>query len=83
METNESLNTEEIKEAAVEAKQPRYRSWALWVSVLGLLGMILEMTGVFGKLGLDSEGWDMIITSLGAVLTAFGIVNNPTCKDSF
>lgn len=60
--------------------QPRYKSWALWVSVLGLLGLILEMTGVFAKIGLDSAEWDVIITSVGAILTAFGIVNNPTSQ---
>ncbi len=61
--------------------QPRYKSWALWVSVLGLLGLILELTGVFEKIGLDSNEWDTVITSIGTVLTAFGIVNNPTSKE--
>ena len=61
--------------------QPRYKSWALWVSVLGLVGLILELTGVFGKIGLDSQEWDTVVTGLGTVLTAFGIVNNPTSKD--
>lgn len=56
------------------------KSWAMWVSVLGLLGIILQHTGVFAKLGLDSETWDMIITTIGGALTAFGIVNNPTEK---
>ncbi len=71
-------NFEKAKE--ITPVQPRYKSWALWVSVLGLLGLILELTGVFGKIGLDSAEWDMIITSIGTVLTAFGIVNNPTAK---
>ena len=61
-------------------RQPRYKSWALWVSVLGLIGLILEMTGVFGVLGLDGSKWDVLVTAIGSVLTAFGIVNNPTCK---
>lgn len=72
---------EEKKNEVTNApEQHRLKSWALWVSVLGLLGLILEMTGVFGKLGLDSAEWDMIITSVGSVLTAFGIVNNPTAR---
>ena len=66
--------------AACTCSQCRIKSWAMWVSVLGLLGMILQHTGVFAKLGLDSETWDMIITLVGSVLTAFGIVNNPTEK---
>lgn len=72
---------EEKKNEVTNApEQPRLKSRVLWVSVLGLLGLILEMTGVFGKLGLDSAEWDMIITSVGSVLTAFGIVNNPTAR---
>lgn len=66
--------------AACTCRQCRMKSWAMWVSVLGLLGIILQHTGVFAKLGLDSETWDMIITLIGGVLTAFGIVNNPTEK---
>lgn len=66
--------------AACTCRQCRTKSWAMWVSVLGLLGIILQHTGVFAKLGLDSETWDMIITIIGGVLTAFGIVNNPTEK---
>lgn len=66
--------------AACTCRQCRIKSWAMWVSVLGLLGIILQHTGVFAKLGLDSETWDMIITLIGGVLTAFGIVNNPTEK---
>lgn len=61
-------------------RQHRMKSWALWVSVLGLLGMILQNTGVFAKIGLNNETWEMIITLVGSILTAFGIVNNPTEK---
>ena len=63
--------------------QSRWKSWALWVSVLGLVGLILQATGVFEMIGLDGEEWDSIVTSLGTILTAFGILNNPTAKDSF
>lgn len=72
--------TEHTDGEACTCKQCRVKSWAMWVSVLGLLGIILQHTGVFAKLGLDSETWDMIITLIGGVLTAFGIVNNPTEK---
>lgn len=76
----ENENAENTPSAACACRQCRMKSWAMWVSVLGLLGMILQHTGVFAKLGLDSETWDMIITLVGSVLTAFGIVNNPTEK---
>lgn len=69
--------------AYTENSQPRYKSWALWVSVLGLIGLILSSTGLLEKMNLNSESWDSIITALGTVLTAFGIVNNPTNKLNF
>ena len=65
------------------ANQSRWKSWALWLSVLGLVGLILQTTGVLEMIGLDGEEWDSIVTSLGTILTAFGILNNPTAKDSF
>ncbi len=61
--------------------QNRLKSWALWVSLLGLLGLICQSTGLFEKIGLDSEEWNAIVTSVGTVLAAFGIVNNPTVSD--
>ncbi len=61
--------------------QNRLKSWALWVSLLGLVGLICQSTGIFEKIGLDSEEWNAIVTSVGTVLAAFGIVNNPTNAD--
>ena len=60
--------------------QNRFKSWALWVSLAGLI--LLMLTKVFG-LEIDLEVWDEILTALGAVLVGFGIVNNPTNKKSF
>lgn len=61
----------------------RLKSWAVWLSVLGALGVILNATGVFQKLGLDSTSWDIIINAVGSILIAFGILNNPTNKTGF
>ncbi|MBR3767936.1 MAG: hypothetical protein IKL10_06830 [Clostridia bacterium] len=61
----------------------RLRSWAVWLSVLGAVGVILNATGVFEKIGLDSTSWDVIINALGSILIGFGILNNPTNKSGF
>lgn len=61
--------------------QNRLKSWALWVSLLGLVGLICQSTGLFEKIGLNSDEWNAIVTSVGTVLAAFGIVNNPTAAD--
>lgn len=63
--------------------QPRYKSWAMWLSILGAIGVILNATGVFQKIGLDNTTWDVIVNAIGAILIGFGILNNPTSKASF
>lgn len=74
-ETAENAQTE-----GFSIKQ-RLSSWALWVSVLGLTGLILEALGVFERLGITGDARNTAITSLGAALSAFGIVNNPTDRE--
>lgn len=76
--TNSTKNT-----GSTENTQPRYKSWALWLSVLGAVGVILNAVGVFEKIGLDSTSWDVIINAIGSILIGFGIVNNPTNKSGF
>lgn len=60
--------------------QNRFKSWVLWVSLAGLVFIVL--TKVFG-FEIDVDVWDEILTTLGTVLVGFGIVNNPTDKNSF
>ncbi len=61
----------------------RLKSWAVWLSVLGAVGVILNATGVFEKIGLDSTAWDVIVNAIGSILIGFGILNNPTNKSGF
>lgn len=63
--------------------QPRYKSWAVWVSVFGALGVILNAFGVFEKIGIDSTAFDNVVNAVGSILIAFGILNNPTEKTHF
>lgn len=61
----------------------RLKSWAVWVSVLGAVGVILNSVGVFEKLGIDSATFDVVVNAVGTILITFGILNNPTDKSSF
>lgn len=61
----------------------RLKSWAVWLSVFGALGVILNAFGIFEKIGIDSATFDVVVNAVGSVLIAFGILNNPTDKNGF
>ncbi len=61
----------------------RLESWAVWLSVLGAVGVILNSLGLLDKWGITSDAWQNIITAVGSVLVGFGILNNPTDKGKF
>ena len=57
----------------------RFKSWALWLSLAALVVFcVKEFAGVD-----ISEMMDGLLNVLLPVLTAFGIVNNPTDKSHF
>ena len=56
----------------------RFKSWALWLSVAGAVWTILSAFGVTESIGLTESTFKMVLDAVGAVLIAFGIVNNPT-----
>ena len=58
---------------------PRFKSWALWLSIAALVVFCVKEFG-----GIDiSETVDGFMNVLLPVLVAFGIINNPTDKTSF
>ena len=57
----------------------RFKSWALWVSIAALIVFCVKEFG-----GIDiSETMNGLLDVLLPVLVAFGIVNNPTDRNSF
>lgn len=66
-----------------EVKQPRWRSWAVWVSVLGAVWTILNAFGVTQKIGIEETTFKTVVDALGVILIGFGILNNPTDKANF
>lgn len=56
----------------------RFKSWALWLSVAGAVWTILSSFGVTESIGLTESTFKTVLDAVGAVLIAFGIVNNPT-----
>lgn len=66
----------------MNTKQNRFKSWALWVSVAGAIWVILSAFGVPQDMGITNDSFNQAVNGLGAILIAFGIVNNPTEKGS-
>lgn len=58
--------------------QNRFKSWALWVSMASLIVFCVKE---FFKLDI-SEQVNGLMNVLLPVLVAFGIINDPTNKDS-
>lgn len=57
----------------------RFKSWALWTSIAALVVFCVKE---FAHIDI-SEQVDGFLNVLLPVLVAFGIINNPTSKDSF
>ncbi len=58
--------------------QPRYKSWALWLSVAALIVFVIKTYFQY-----EIPGWNDFVNLLLVVLTGFGILNNPTDKKNF
>ena len=65
------------------ALRDRLRSKALWAAVAGLVVTILSALDAWEAIGITAPQFTQILTAIGAVLTAFGIFNDPTSKDRF
>lgn len=58
----------------MEERQNRLKSWALWVSVAGLIVFLVKTFA-----NIDIADWmSKFLDVLCPVLVGFGIVNNPT-----
>lgn len=58
--------------------QERWKSTALWLSLFALISFILK-----DWLGIELPKLDVFFDLLLGLLTAFGILNNPTDKNHF
>ena len=82
-EQNEVMQGVEEGTLKIQAVQPRWRSWALWVSVAGAVWTIASALGLPEKWGIEEGTFRTILDSVGVILIAFGICNNPTDPEHF
>lgn len=64
-------------------KQNRFRSWAVWVSAIGAVWVILSAFGLPQKWGISDATFKTVLDAVGTILVGFGILNNPTDKEHF
>lgn len=64
-------------------EQNRFRSWAMWLSVLGAVWTILNALGLPQKWGIEEGTFKTIVDAVGVILIGFGILNNPTDEANF
>ena len=79
--TDEMLYVEEEKPQRVE--QNRFKSWAVWLSVLGALWTIASAFGLPDKWGITEGTFRTVVDAIGVILIGFGILNDPTNKAHF
>ena len=72
-----------INEEYPREDQPRWKSWALWFSVAGAIWTILSALGLPQKWGIEEGTFKTILDSIGVILIAFGICNDPTNRIHF
>lgn len=78
--------------SSVETSEPSESKWALkdrlkspvlWSALIGCVATIFSVLGIWEKIGITSEQFSNIVGAIGTMLTAFGILNNPTDREGF
>jgi uncharacterized membrane protein len=64
-------------------KQNRLKSKVAWVAVAALVLFILKNYGLLAPIGLTENSFKELTDLIFAVVTAFGIFNDPTNKEGF
>lgn len=82
-EINEKIENGEMQVVDTVRVQSRFRSWAMWISVLGAMWTIASALGLPQKWGIEEGTFKTIVDAIGVILIGFGVLNNPTDPDHF
>lgn len=64
-------------------KQSRLRSKVMWISIISSLALLAGEWGLYDVFNINEGTIRHTIDFIFLVLTAFGVLNDPTSKDSF
>lgn len=74
---------ENMNEEYPREDQPRWKSWAVWLSFFGALWTILSAFGLPQKWGIEEGTFKTVLDAVGTILIGLGILNDPTNKIHF
>lgn len=64
-------------------EQNRWKSKVVWAGILSTLMMLMGNLGLYETLGITEEWLKTVIDLTLSLLTAFGVLNNPTAEGHF
>lgn len=64
-------------------KQNRFTSWVAWLTLLPVLIILGDSYGLWNVIRMSSDVFTQLFMSVGALMVAFGIFQNPSDKDNF
>ena len=64
-------------------KQNRWTSWIAWLTLLPIIIILGDSYGLWNVINMDADTFTKLFMSVGALLVAFGIFNDPTNKTNF
>lgn len=80
---NEPQTEQVAKEPSKWALRDRLRSKVLWAAVVGCIITVISAFDAWQYIGITADGFREIAASVGAVLAAFGVFNDPTNREGF
>jgi uncharacterized membrane protein len=63
--------------------QPRYKSWAVWLSILPVIVLLGDTYNLWNVIKMPQDTFTKVFVGIGAVLVGFGVLNNPTDPNKF
>ena len=64
-------------------EQNRLKSWAAWITLLPVLTILGDTYGLWNLINMPKDTFTKLFMSIGSLLIAFGIFNNPTARNRF
>ena len=64
-------------------EQNRFKSWVAWLTLLPIIIILGDSYGLWDVIRMSSDTVTKLFMSIGALLVAFGIFNDPTDKENF